>query len=117
MFLVNFEFSIVSTSLVAITNDLRHLSQSSWVITAYLLTYTSFMIFLAKLSDVFGRKVLLLFSVAMFTVFSGGCAASQTMLQLYSLPSTILWNLTHSGIELSAELFKVSAAAGFSPSS
>lgn len=33
------EISIVSTSLVAITNDLRGFSQSSWVITAYLLTY------------------------------------------------------------------------------
>ena len=29
----------MSTSLVAITNDLQGFSQSSWVITAYLLTY------------------------------------------------------------------------------
>lgn len=33
------ELSIVSTSLVAITNDLHGFSRSSWVITAYLLTY------------------------------------------------------------------------------
>lgn len=72
----------MSTSLVSITDDLKHFSQSNWVITAYLLTYTSFMIVLAKLSDVFGRKTMLLFSTFMFTVFSGGCAAAQTMVQL-----------------------------------
>ncbi|CAI6237031.1 unnamed protein product [Periconia digitata] len=82
IFLVNFEISIVSTSLVSITNDLQHFSQSSWVVTAYLLTYTSFMIILARLSDVFGRKTMLLFCTAVFTVFSGGCAAAQTMIQL-----------------------------------
>lgn len=82
IFLVNFEISIVSTSLVAITDDLKHFGQSSWVITAYLLTYTSFMIILAKLSDMFSRKIVLLLSVFIFTLFSGGCAAAQTMVQL-----------------------------------
>lgn len=37
--LTTLEITIVSTSLVAITNDLHGFSQSSWVITAYLLTY------------------------------------------------------------------------------
>ncbi|PVH96850.1 drug resistance transporter [Periconia macrospinosa] len=82
IFLVNFEISIVSTSLVAITDDLKGFGQSSWVVTAYLLTYTSFMIIIAKLSDVFGRKTLLLTSMVIFTVFSGGCAAAQSMIQL-----------------------------------
>lgn len=39
IFLVNFEISIVSTSLVSITDDLEGFGRSSWVITAYLLTY------------------------------------------------------------------------------
>lgn len=72
----------MSTSLVSITDELKHFSQSSWIITAYLLTYTSFMIVLAKLSDIFGRKTMLIFSTFIFTVFSGGCAAAQTMIQL-----------------------------------
>ena len=82
IFLVNFEISIVSTSLVAITDDLKHYGQSSWVITAYLLTYTSFMIVYAKLSDVIGRKTAILLATFTFTIFSGGCAAAQTMVQL-----------------------------------
>ncbi|KAI0883457.1 putative multidrug resistance protein fnx1 [Annulohypoxylon maeteangense] len=81
-FLVNLEISIVSTSLVSITDDLKGFSQSSWVVTAYLLTYTSFMIIVAKLSDLFGRKTMLLLSMFVFTAFSGGCVAAQTMVQL-----------------------------------
>jgi len=81
---VNFEISIVSTSLVSITDDLQHFSQSSWVVTAYLLTYTSFMIILARVSDLVGRKTILILSMFVFTIFSGGCAAAQTMVQLYA---------------------------------
>ncbi|KAI0144466.1 drug resistance transporter [Xylariaceae sp. FL1272] len=82
IFLVNLEISIVSTSLVSITDDLKQFSQASWVVTAYLLSYTSFMIILAKASDIFGRKSIILISLILFTVFSGGAAASQTLTQL-----------------------------------
>lgn len=82
MFLVNLEISIISTSLVSITNDLKSFSQASWVVTAYLLTYTSLMIIIAKLSDVFSRKSVLVLSLAVFTIFSGACAAAKTMIQL-----------------------------------
>lgn len=40
IFLVNFEISIVSTSLVSIVDDLHDFGRSSWVVTVYLLTYT-----------------------------------------------------------------------------
>jgi hypothetical protein len=39
LFLVNMEITIVSTSLIAITNDLGGWSKNSWVLEAYLLTY------------------------------------------------------------------------------
>lgn len=38
-FLVNLEVTIVSTSLVAITNDLHGFSETSWVVSGYLVTY------------------------------------------------------------------------------
>lgn len=38
-FLTGLEGTIVSTSLVAITDDLRGFGRSSWIITSYLLTY------------------------------------------------------------------------------
>lgn len=39
IFLINFEITIVSTTVVPIANYLHDFAQSSWVITAYLCTY------------------------------------------------------------------------------
>ena len=39
-FLASLEVSIVATSLVAITDDLQNFGESSWIVTAYMLTYT-----------------------------------------------------------------------------
>ena len=82
MFLVNIEVSIVGTSLISITNDLHGFRQVGWVVTAYLITYTSMIIIWAKLSDIFGRKEATMATMIIFVVFSGGCAASHTMNQL-----------------------------------
>ncbi len=40
IFLPNLEISIVSTSLVAITDELHGFSQTGWIVVAYLITYT-----------------------------------------------------------------------------
>ena len=99
--------SIVSTSLISITDDLKGFSQGSWVVTAYLITYTGkiltrslrgkgvagnviadhctfpgLLIVWAKLSDIFGRKTTLIVSLVTFMAFSGACGASQTVEQL-----------------------------------
>jgi hypothetical protein len=44
LFLVNFEITIVSTALVSISNDLNDFARTSWVVTAYLITYTGIFI-------------------------------------------------------------------------
>lgn len=41
------------------------------------------LIIFAKLSDIFGRKSLLLTALFIFLVFSSACGAAQTMPQLY----------------------------------
>lgn len=41
MFLVNIEVSIVGTSLISIAKDLGGFSHTSWIVTGYLVTYTS----------------------------------------------------------------------------
>jgi MFS family permease len=81
-FLVNIDITIISTTLVDITNDLRDFKKSSWVVTAYLITYTSGLVIWAKLSDLLGRKPVFLASLVIFCLFSAGCGAAQTMLQL-----------------------------------
>jgi MFS family permease len=67
---------------VSITDSLQEFGRSSWVITAYLMTYTAFMVVLAKISDILGRKTVLISCLAVFTVFSGACGAAQSMNQL-----------------------------------
>ena len=82
MFLVNIEVSIVGTSFVSIINDLHDFKQAGWVVTGYLVTYTSTLIIWTKISDISGRKPTIIASLLIFVVFSGGCGASQTMAQL-----------------------------------
>ncbi|EGC49537.1 drug resistance transporter [Histoplasma capsulatum var. duboisii H88] len=81
-FLVNLEITIVSTSLVSIANDLDDFGPTSWIVTAYLITYTGGLVIWAKLSDLLGRKPIFVASLLIFAAFSGGCGAAQTMTQL-----------------------------------
>ncbi|GAB1319699.1 Vacuolar basic amino acid transporter 5 [Madurella fahalii] len=82
LFLCALETTIVSTSLVHISNDLEEFGDSGWIVVAYLLTYNAFILIWSKLSDTFGTKWLLLLANAIFCVFSIACAVAQTMLQL-----------------------------------
>lgn len=41
-----------------------------------------FLIIIAKLSDIFGRKPLIVFTIIIFVIFSAACAAAQTLTQL-----------------------------------
>jgi MFS family permease len=82
IFLVTMEVSIVATALVPIADSLHAFDRTSWIVTAYLLTYTGFLIIFAKLSDVFGRKYVLIVTLSLFTIFSGACAAVKTIEEL-----------------------------------
>ncbi|KAI6087384.1 putative multidrug resistance protein fnx1 [Hypoxylon rubiginosum] len=82
LFLVNLELTIIGTALVSVTNDLNDFARSSWVVTAYLITYTSGLVIWAKVSDLVGRKPTYIISLLIFSAFAGGCGAAQTMVQL-----------------------------------
>ncbi|TFK49175.1 MFS general substrate transporter [Heliocybe sulcata] len=74
--------TIVATALPKISSELHSGRESSWVATAYLLTSLAFTPIYGRWSDVFGRKVVLLFSLSFFLVFSLACALARTMIQL-----------------------------------
>ncbi|KAI1180324.1 putative multidrug resistance protein fnx1 [Nemania sp. FL0916] len=82
MFLVNLEIPVVITSLVAITNDFGGFDNIGWVVASYLLGYVGVIVVCAKFSDIFGRKVVFLFSIIFFIIFSAACSAAQTIVQL-----------------------------------
>ncbi|KAK1976608.1 major facilitator superfamily transporter [Colletotrichum cereale] len=82
LLLSTLETTIVSTALVSIVDSRHGFDKASWIVTAYLLTYTGFLIIFSKLSDILGCKLVLLFAITLFTVFSIACGASKSMLSL-----------------------------------
>ncbi len=74
--------TIVGTAMPRIISDLKGFELISWVTTAYLLTSTASIPILGKLSDIFGRKYILMFGIGIFTVGSALCGASQDINQL-----------------------------------
>ncbi|KAL6694797.1 major facilitator superfamily domain-containing protein [Trichoderma pleuroticola] len=74
--------TIVSTSLVTISNDLDDFVNAPWIVLAYLLTYMGFAVCISKMSDIYGRKNILVLSWVIFSGFSLGCANSKHMTAL-----------------------------------
>ncbi|KAH8652684.1 drug resistance transporter EmrB/QacA subfamily [Tricladium varicosporioides] len=82
LFLSTLETTIVSTSLVSITNALGGFEIRDWVVTSYLITYTGFLVIYAKLGDIFGAKTMFLLAIIIFTVFSIVCGATNDIVEL-----------------------------------
>ncbi|GAA4578748.1 hypothetical protein GCM10023194_02400 [Planotetraspora phitsanulokensis] len=82
MFLAMLDQTIVGTALPRITAELNGTDLYTWVVTAYLLTSTVTVPLYGRLSDVHGRKPLLLIGVTVFLVGSILCGAAQSMGQL-----------------------------------
>lgn len=81
-FLSFLDTTIIAVALPTISNQFNDYERSSWVFTAYLLTYMAFGIILARMSDIFGKKAIEVTSMLVFLVFSLGCALSKNMIQL-----------------------------------
>jgi MFS family permease len=74
LFLVALDQTIISTALGKIVQDFNAYSSLSWVVTAYLITTTITTPIAGKFSDMFGRRIMILIGVTIFTVgslFSG----------------------------------------------
>jgi EmrB/QacA subfamily drug resistance transporter len=82
MFLAALDQTIVATAIRTIADDLNGLSLQAWVTTAYLVTSTLTTPLYGKLSDLYGRKPLFLFALALFVVGSVACTFSHSMYQL-----------------------------------
>jgi EmrB/QacA subfamily drug resistance transporter len=85
MLLAALDQTIVSTALPTIVGDLGGLENLSWVVTAYLLTSTIVVPLYGKFGDLFGRKIVLQASIAIFLLGSVLCGLAQNMTQLILL--------------------------------
>ncbi len=74
--------TVVIPAVPAIAGDLNAFSHLAWIVSAYLLTSTAATPILGKLSDIYGRRTLLLPSLALFIVASALCALSRTLPEL-----------------------------------
>jgi EmrB/QacA subfamily drug resistance transporter len=83
IFMATLDGSIVNVALPTLTEYFKtDITTIEWVIMAYLLTITSLLLSLGRLSDMFGRKPIFAGGLALFTVGSGLCAISATEGQL-----------------------------------
>lgn len=82
LFLVALDQTIIATALGRIVEEFNAFDSLSWIVTAYLLTTTVTVPIAGKLSDLYGRRTLLLIGVAIFMLGSlfSGMAGSVEML-------------------------------------
>lgn len=71
--------TIVATAMPTIGRELGDEDQVSWVASIYLLTATAVTPLYGKLSDIHGRRIVLLAAIIMFTLGSIACALAPTM--------------------------------------
>jgi len=81
MFLFALDQTVVGTALPVIVTDLHGNSLYTWSVTIYLLTSTISGPIYGKLSDLYGRRPIVIFAVSLFLVASAGAGLSQTMEQ------------------------------------
>ncbi len=74
--------TVVIPAVPTIAAELHAFGHLSWIVSAYLLTSTAATPIYGKLSDMYGRRALLLPALALFIVASVLCALSQSLTQL-----------------------------------
>ncbi|MEU8896085.1 MDR family MFS transporter [Nocardia sp. NPDC048505] len=74
MFLASLDQTIVGTAMPTIVGELGGVSEMAWTATSYLLATTIVMPIYGKFGDLFGRRVLFLFAIGVFTAASVGAA-------------------------------------------
>jgi EmrB/QacA subfamily drug resistance transporter len=82
MFLGALDQTIVATALPTIGRSLGAVEHLSWIVTAYLLTSTAVTPLYGKLSDMYGRRAMMLIAITVFMAGSLACALAPNMLTL-----------------------------------
>ena len=80
--LVALDTTIVATAVTVIVEDLGEFDQFPWLFSAYLLAHAVTTPIFGKLSDVVGRKPIMLVGIGVFFLGSIGCGFAQSMTAL-----------------------------------
>ena len=79
MFLAALDQTIVATALPTIGQQFHDAANLSWIITAYLLASTAVAPVFGTLSDIYGRKAMIILSLSLFIAGSVMCALAPSM--------------------------------------
>lgn len=82
IFLSSLDQTVIIPAVPAIAADLNAFGHLAWIVTAYLLTSTAATPIIGKLSDIWGRRALLVPSLIVFILASLACGFAQTLPQL-----------------------------------
>ncbi|PWY97708.1 MFS general substrate transporter, partial [Testicularia cyperi] len=82
LFVALLDQTIVSTAIPTITAAFGAGNEASWLSTSYLLTSTAASPLYGRFSDIFGRKVCIIFALTLFLIGSVLCSAAQSITQL-----------------------------------
>jgi EmrB/QacA subfamily drug resistance transporter len=85
LFISNLDATVVATAIPSIGRSLHDLAGAPWIATAYLLTSAVTTLVLGKLGDMYGRKPVFQFSIAVFLAGSvlSGLASGMVWLVLF----------------------------------
>jgi len=79
MFLAALDQTVVATALPTIGRQFQDVSSLSWVITAYLLASTAVAPVFGTLTDIYGRRVMIIAALSLFVAGSVMCALAPNM--------------------------------------
>lgn len=82
MFLAALDQTIVAIALPTIGRQFQDMSNLSWIVTAYLLSGTAVAPVFGTLSDIFGRRIMIVIALGIFVVGSVLCALAPNLLAL-----------------------------------
>ena len=82
LFMAAMEVTVVSTAMPTVIADLGGLDLYAWVFTAYVLSSTVTVPIFGKLADLYGRKPIILFGIAVFLIGSMASGQARTMTEL-----------------------------------
>jgi EmrB/QacA subfamily drug resistance transporter len=82
IFLAAIDQTVVIPAVPAMAADLNGFSHLAWIVSAYLLTSTAMTPIYGKLSDIYGRRPLLLVALVVFAIASVLCGFATSLSQL-----------------------------------
>jgi EmrB/QacA subfamily drug resistance transporter len=83
LFMIMLDNTVVNVALPAIQRDLEaSLSELQWVVTGYALTFAAFMLIGGKVADAYGRRLIFVIGIVVFTVASLACGLAESGDQL-----------------------------------